>query len=98
MMEMMESFSQRLSDLAARVDSIQEATASGGTSTEVPPTPFTSGAGLDWADRSLDQPLDILPPIQWPDEEAETSGNLVEVSEETTTFLQSCFRKLLGMA
>ena len=67
MMEMMEGFSQRLSDLAARVDSTQEAAASGGTSTEVPPTPSTSGAGLDWADRSLDQPPDTLPPIQWPD-------------------------------
>ena len=72
--------------------------ASGGTSTEVPPTPSIPRAGLNWADRPLDQPLDTLPPIQWPDEEAETSGNLVEVSEETTTFLRSCFRKPLTNA
>ena len=75
MMEMIEGFSQRLSDLAARVDSTQEAAASGGTTAEAPPI-ATPSTGLDWADRPLDQPLDTLPPIQLPDEEAESSGNL----------------------
>ena len=63
MMEMMEGFSRRLSDLAARVDSTHEAAANGGTSTEAPPPPSTSRA-LDWADGPLDQPLHTLPPIQ----------------------------------
>ena len=97
MMEMMEGFSWRLSDLAARVFSTHEAAANGGTSTEAPPPPSTSRA-LDWVDRPLDQLLDTLPPIQWPNEETETSGNLVEVSEETTTFLRSCFWKSLTNA
>ena len=97
MMEMMEGFSRRLSDLAARVGSTHEAAANGGTSTEVPPTPSASRAH-DWADRPIDEPLDTLPLIQWPDKEAETTRNLVEVSEETTTFLQSCFRKPLSNA
>ena len=97
MIEMMEGFSWRLSDLTARVDSTHEAAANGGTSTEVPPLPSTSRA-LDWADRPLDQPLDTLPPIQWPDKETKTSGKLVEVSEETTTFLRSCFGKPLTNA
>ena len=88
---MMDGISQRLTDLAAKVDSTQEAATNGETSTEVPPTPSTSRSGLSWADCPLDQPLNSLPLIQWPDEEAETTGNLVEVSEETTTFLRSCF-------
>lgn len=46
----------------------------------------------------MDEPLDTLPLIQWPDEETETTGNLVKVSEGTTTFLRSCFRKLLPNA
>ncbi|MCG8624876.1 MAG: hypothetical protein MJE68_23115 [Proteobacteria bacterium] len=47
-----------------------------------------------WADRHLDEPLN-LSPVHWPDiEESETASNLVEVSPETMSFLQSCFGKL----
>ncbi len=127
MMEMMEGFSQKLNDLAVKVDSTDQTAASGETSTEVPPitpstsgtptkvppiAPSTSGTSIevhvppitqstsgtgkkDWADCLLNEPLDSLPPIQWLDEEAEPSGNLVEVSEETTTFLKLCFGKAL---
>ena len=49
-----------------------------------------------WADRRLNESLN-LPPVQWPDdEESETASNLVEVSPETMSFLQSCFGKLLN--
>ena len=38
-----------------------------------------------------------LPPVQWPDdEESQTASNLVEVSPEMTSFLQSCFGKQLN--
>ena len=40
MIKMMEGFSQRLSILAAMVESNQEATGSGGSSNEVPPIPI----------------------------------------------------------
>ena len=106
MMAMMEGFSQKLNELASRVESTDGATGSG-TSTEVPPSPTPSSASTSrtdnsshlptpWADRRLDEPLN-LPPVQWPDdEESESPGNLVEVSPETTSFLQSCFGKPLN--
>ena len=89
---MIEGFNQRLTDLAAKVDSTQEAATNGGTSTEVPPTPSTSTFGLNWADRPLDQPLDLLPLISG---QTKRLRPLEEVSEETTTFLRSCFGKPL---
>ena len=103
---MMEGFSQKLNELTSKVESTDGATGSG-TSTEVPPSPTPSSAStsrtdnsshfpMPWADRHLDEPLN-LPPVQWPDdEESETAGNLVEVSLETTSFLQSCFGKPLN--
>ena len=39
------------------------------------------------ADRPLDEPLDTLPPIHWPDEEGDATTSLVQVSEDTTAFL-----------
>ena len=78
-----------------------------GSSTEELPVPTPSSASTSctdnssqvpkhWADRRLNESLN-LPPVQWPDdEESETASNLVEVSPETTSFLQSCFGKLLN--
>ena len=128
MMAMMEGFSQKLNELASKVESTDGATGSG-TSTEVPPVPTPSSASTSrtdtsssagtsstdnsssastsrtdnssqvpkhWADRRLDEPLN-LPPVHWPDdEESETASNLVEVSPETSSFLQSCFGKPLN--
>ena len=80
--------------MAAQVEGAAE---TDGTSTKVPPSPYTSSL-RDWVDRPLNYPLDTLPPPQWPNEEAEYSGNLVEVSEKATTFLQLCFGKPLANA
>ena len=55
MMQMMEGFSQRLKDLATRVESTCEQAASGGTSTEVPPSTLSTSHNL--ADRPLDELL-----------------------------------------
>ena len=82
---MMEGFSQRLDNLASKVDSDRGAN-NGMTSTEVPP--FPSPSLVTWADVPIDEPLDaiLMPLIRWPDnEEAESSANLVEVSTETAS-------------
>ena len=84
--------------MASKVESTGGATGSG-TSTKVPSPSSASHTGnpsLIPNDRRLDEPLN-LPPVQWPDdEESETIGNLLEVSPEMTSFLESCFGKPLN--
>ena len=101
LMKMMEGFSQRLDQLASKVDSTDGAMGSG-TPTGVPPSPTPSSASASrtgafaWAERSLDESLDLRT-IHWPDDkESETPGNLVEVSAETKSFLELCFGRPLG--
>ena len=98
MLGLMEGLSQRLGHLEAVIETTREPTRND-TPTGVPPSPSPSSVSAStspaWADRPLDEPLDLRP-IQWPDDdESETPGKLVEVSEETKTFLNSCFGKPL---
>ena len=87
-MEMINSFSHRLEQLASKVDSTSGAT-NNGTSTEVPPSPSpsTNSRTGNWADCPPDESMAFCTAIQWPDDkESETPGNLVDVSQETISF------------
>ena len=92
----MESFSQRLDQLAARNDS---AGAVDETSTEISltPAPQRQMPRL-WADHPLDETPDYNTIISWPDDEDAKGQDLVEVSDTTAELLKSSFTRLLPNA
>ena len=94
--KLMESFSQRLDQLAARIDGagvVDE------TFTEILLTPAPQRQmPCFWADRLLDETPDYNTIISWPDNEDTNGQNLVEVSDTTAELLKSSFTRSLPNA
>ena len=89
----MESFGQRLDQLAARIDGVSVVDE---TSTEVGATPTPPRqTPRSWADRPLDETPNYLPILRWPDDEEPSGQNLLEVSEATSTLLTANFSRPL---
>ena len=94
MTRMMESFSQRLDQLTARVYGVSEVDE---TSTEITATPtLPRETPRNWADRPLDETPDYTTILRWPDDEEPAGQSLVDVSETTATFLTSSFTRPLA--
>ena len=94
--KLMESFSQRLDQLAARIDGagvVDE------TFTEILLNPAPQRQmPCFWADRLLDETPDYNTIISWPDNEDTNGQNLVEVSDTTAELLKSSFTRSLPNA
>ena len=95
MFSMMESFSQRLDQLAAKIGGTNDVR---GTSTEIltTPTPWRQSPH-SWADRDINETPDCTITLHWPDEEDANGQSLIEVSEPTATLLSASIATRLSL-